>query len=339
MNFDETEIFDTLPDTSEEPKKVGGRPLVPADNFLRGSLNYLADIFEKGWAFIGWELGCIRNARKECSLADIRAAIAPAKELGQGVICLLLPESVEESDSRQLSALRKELGRATKAEREAREAVRQQSDQCREVEQALLQATGRQRAVAKEERKKRKARLRRLQKSLSDKQEKMASVDRTLRAQEAFFAQSEMLDFVRSRKYELNPRNLAAALAGLAYIRWEASMLRCQKFRDSIGIEHSYYSAFRAISYLIRDDRPRSPKKAIDFFRDAIPKLPSSHERGKVFLAGYWFQFKKSVESEWKRCPHPRRLPYDLTAALVRTLKQPMSAIDNVIAAQDALTI
>lgn len=312
---------------------------MPADNFLQGSFNYLVGIFEKSWGVVGWKLGRIRNARKDCSLKDVRNAIAPAKEFGEGLVCLLLPEIVEPSDTKKLGALRKEFARATKAEKAARDAFEKQSDLCREADQALSEAAPKHRALVKEERKRRKARRSRLRRSHIQKQRKMETIQKELTANEAAFAQSEALDFLRRRRYELNPRNLAAALAGLPYIRWETSMGRCEKFRDSAPREHPTYSAFCAISYLIRDKRPRTAKKAIEFFREAIPKLPAAHENGKVSLAGYWFQFKKAIESEWQRCPHPRRLPYELTAALVRNLKQPMSAIDNVLAARDRLEV
>lgn len=339
MNFDESDLFDAPASTNEEPKKAGGRPLVPANNYLQGSFNYLVGALEKGWGFVGWELERIRNTRKQCSLTDVRTAIAPAKEFGQGAISLLLSESVEQSGSKQLGVLRKEFERAVNAEKKAREAVNQQSDQCREVEQALQQATAKHRALVKKERMKRKARLRRLRRSHIQKQRKMENVEKELRTNETVFAQSETLDFLRSRRYELTPRNLAAALAGLPYIRWETSIGRCEQFRDSAPTEDSYYSAFRAISYIVRDKRPRSSKIAIEFFREAIPKLPNSHKDGKTFLASYWFQFKKAIQTEWRRCQHPRRLPYDLAAAFIRNLKQPMSALDNVVAAQDKLEL
>jgi hypothetical protein len=67
-----------------------------------------------------------------------------------------------------------------------------------------------------------------------------------LEISEAYFCQSELLDFIGSGRYRLVPLNFAHAMAGLPYMRWRQSFKRCQRISRNIT-ETIRYEQFKLI--------------------------------------------------------------------------------------------
>lgn len=326
-----------IDDSAATPKRQGGRPLVPPDLNLRGSLYALVDAFEKRWALIGWSLERIRNAPKPPSLGVIRKALEPVRDWGHlYVFGLLLSDSVENTTLKELRQVRDDFGQAVAAARQVLAAFEEQKRLCQEAEAALEQAGPEQKKIVQAEKAKRDAELNRLQGTLRKVNEESDELTKKLLVQQAFFVQSEALDFLRSKRYELTPRNLSAALAGPPDIRWRTSIVRCRKIGCEMA-ESTYYLVFLAASHILQGKRPKTATEAIQFFQREIPRLPKKHSHAKDFLTQNWPHFKKAIEDECERCPHPRRLRYDLTAAFIRNLVRPTKALDRVLAAQEKL--
>lgn len=302
-----------------------------------GALYALVDVFEKGWLLIGWELERIRNARKLPSLGAIRKALGPIKDWSQNhVVSFLISSSVEQPTPDQLGPLRNERGQAVSAARAAGTAVEEQVKFCQDAAAALKQAEPDQKEIVQAAKAKRDAELNQLQERLRKVSEKRDKLSKKLLAQEAFFAQSEALDFLRSKRYELTPRNLSAALAGSPYIRWRASILRCQKIGCEMA-ESTNYLVFLVVSQILRGKLPKTAREAVQFFQGEIPKLPKKRGHAKDFLTQNWAHFKKAIEDEWESCPHRQRLRYDLTAAFMRNATRPTTPLDRILAAQEKL--
>ncbi len=302
-----------------------------------GALYALVDVFEKGWLLIGWELERIRNARKLPSLGAIRKALEPIKDRSQNYIfSFLISSSVEQPTPDQLGPLRNERGQAVSAARAARTAVEEQVKFCQEAAAALEQAGPDQKEIVQAAKAKHDAELNQLQERRRTVSEKSDKLSKKLLAQEAFFAQSEALDFLRSKKYKLTPRKLSAALAALPYIHWRASILRCKKIECEMA-ESTNYLVFLAVSQILQGNRPKTAREAVQFFRGEIPKLPKKRGHAKDSLTQNWAHFKKAIEVKWESCPHRQRLRYDLTAAFMRNVARPTTALDRVLAAEEKL--
>jgi hypothetical protein len=61
---------------------------------------------------------------------------------------------------------------------------------------------------------------------------KLATVNLSIRAKGAYLSQAELLDFVRSKRYAITPLNLANAMAGVPFIAWRQSVLRCRNLKE-----------------------------------------------------------------------------------------------------------
>jgi len=350
-----------LNDGREPPEpRAGGRPTLP-DSYLFGGLYALIDVFEKSWAEIGWELERIRGARKPPAVEAIRRALEPIRGLSNHYIFsqLLFP-SVRLGTDRELRKLRHELGEAAGGSRNADSAVREQQALCEESRQAVYLATQQPneevRGVAEREHEKRKGELEQLERALTAANERRDSLQRELQERAAFFAQNEMLGFVREKRYELSPRNLARALAGMPYMRWRQSIVRCKKIPCKMAISINYL-AFRGISWILRRDRPEKAGETVQLLREAIPKLPMQlfkkeanpklpkwrdrarklAESAQTFLKENWPHLKTAIEDQWEHCLPSRKLPYELTASFIRNMSRPTTALDRILAAQDRI--
>ncbi len=314
------------------PKRRRGRPLVPPDADLMGALYALVDTLEKGWPFIGWELECIRNAPNPPPLEALRAALEPIKDWSHNYIFLfLLSASVEQTTSDDLQQLRNELGQAVSAARAGGTAVEEQTKLCQEAAAALEQAgLPAQKEIITKKKAELDADLNRLQNRLLEANERLKSLEMKLRAREAFFTQSQALGFLRSRRYELTPRNLASAIAGCPYILWRTSILRCKKIGCRIA-ESTNYLVVLAVMHILKRGRPKTNTEAVQLFQNEIPKLPNKkHAHTKEFLAQNWSHFKRAIEEHWECCPHPGRLSYDLAAAFIENITRPTGEIGNI---------
>ena len=254
--------------------------MVPPNLNLRGSLYALVDVFEKGWPLIGWSLERIRNAPKPPSLGAIQKSVEPVRDWGRSyVFNLLLSDSVEETPFGNLRQVRGDLGQAVAAARRVRAALEQQMRLCQEVETALKEADPdqNQKEIVQAAKAKRDAELNKLQETLRKVNEIRDKLSEKLLAQEAFFVQGEALDFLRSKKYKLTPRNLSAALAGSPFIRWRTSIVRCRKIGCRMA-ESSNYLVFLAVSRILRGPPKKTAGEAVQFFQREIPT--SIHHMG-----------------------------------------------------------
>ncbi len=228
------------------PKRRPGRPLLPPDLDLMGALYALVDKLETGWPLIGWELERIRNTRKLPSLGAIRKALRPIKDWSQNYVFSSLISSLARPRKRpprpdQLRQLRNERGQAYSTARAAGTAVEEQAKFCQEAAAALKEAARRRaKPIVQVAKAKHDAELNRLQERFRKVNEKSDKLSKKLLAQEAFFTQSQALGFLRSKRYKLTPRNLSAALAGSPYIRWRASILRCQEIGCKMAVSSNY---------------------------------------------------------------------------------------------------
>ena len=168
-------------------------------------------------------------------------------------------------------------------------------------------------------------------------QKKENELNSQLLRMEASFSRAELFDFATHtpRRYELNPRFLANAAAGLPYMGWRRSMQRCI---GSALPESLWDNVFRAIRYLSRGAYLKTEKAFIAGFVAGIPSLPYQYERAKKQLAeDRWFVESAARQSR-KLKLHPNELPFEIMKRYTRQL-QTRTPIQTVLAQQSRILL
>jgi hypothetical protein len=164
--------------------------------------------------------------------------------------------------------------------------------------------------------------------------EREASYKKVL-GQESYFCRSQLLHFLHARRYAVKPRPLANALAGLSYMRWRQSHLRCSKMAYD-NEPHLWYRTWEAMRKIWRRNRTEFGKPPVEFFRTAILKLPKK-SAVRQYICKNWRDFRIAIEQSWDpHCPF-ERVPFALTANFVQNVMRPKNSVEQVLAAQEQL--
>jgi len=197
-----------------------GRPQILSDEKLLNRRQKLFEIFEFRWVEFAWEL------QRAKSFQALRLALHPIRDF-TAFFETFTYEPAKETTWQDLRALKRKwsgersrLGLAIQEEREEKKRLDRaegalRDDGSDDKLEELCEQRKRRHAMAREH--------------VAGLTERLEHINENIRRQEAFLAQSEFLDFLRSKRYAFNPLNIANAIAGLPYIGWRQSMTRCQK--------------------------------------------------------------------------------------------------------------
>ena len=315
--------------STKKPKRTGRPPL--DNDVLLGCQDTFVSVLESSWSDFAWEL------KKASSISAVREALSPLK--GQGLaypLEVFLEESPTRASAKELRTTKRTGWEASQATREAREPYDKQVQLVTEAKSALAQTENQSKArrAVETELVKRQRELNRLASDLKEASEKRERLDQERHGQEAFVAQTELLKFVRSRRYAFTPRNLANVMAGLPYVGWRQSIRRCRKFPCQIAVSTNY-QVFEAIAHILRGRRPKSSGQALEVLRAELPKLGRKHAHARSYMAENWPYLKEAIEECWKGPSGPRSRPFMLTSAFARSLRRPRSALERVLASQE----
>src|SRR6185312_1996915 len=121
----------------------------------------------------------------------------------------------------------------------------------------------------------------------------------------AAFAQSQLLKFIRERRYAWSPTNLGLALAGLPYMTYRQSVRRCKRARKSPTLA-SEYDIFRAIKGLCSSHSlPLSPEKLAKW----VVSLPSRFQFARTEFKRNFYMLTKAVQHA-SSCKKAAQLPF-----------------------------
>ncbi len=162
------------------------------------------------------------------------------------------------------------------------------------------------------------------------------ALSKKLRDQEAYVSRAELLDFLQSRRYAVNPRNLANALAGLPTMKWRQSFARCTHM--SFFSEPSFeYRVVETISG-IWSRRPLDFKEApVEYFRAKFLALPKTLDYTRRFLWENWSDMKAALEECWKEDRNPASLPFVLSPTFIRLATRQKNPAERLLAERDKL--
>lgn len=315
--------------TAKPTPRPRGRPRLVSDAELTGRRDSVVSLLEPSWGEIGWEL---KRAR---TVGDLVNAMRPFADQARNYpIRLLLEERTSTCSSLELRQTRRNLGKASQEARLAQEAYDRQAELAAEANAALAQAGNNVRIArtVKAELERRQEELDRLGLVLEKAKNNRENLERELREQEAFIAQTELLRFLKSKRYAFTPRNLANAMAGLPYIGWRQSFQRSARSPCQIVLS-LHYEVLAILQHILRNRRPSSSEAALRLLRTELPKLPRKHGYVREYLRQNWLHVKEAVEDCWKSRSHPGAVPYRITAAFAKSLLRPRTALDRVLAA------
>ena len=142
-----------------------------------------------------------------------------------------------------------------------------------------------------------------------------------LRESEAYFAQSEILKFVRSKRREFTPSNVAAAMAGLPYLSARVSCERIRALKPQLRDGHAYH-IFQIFQAMFAE-YPRDIDSAVDGMR----KYLIAEKRAKMGhvkeLRKNWFSVEAAIRFNLKQPRGPRgSLPFRIFAEYTRKFTQ-----------------
>lgn len=324
------------PPALDRPKR--GRRTIP-DNYLLGSRNNWLKLLEECWCLIGWHLLSIRDRRKSTT-EDIRTAFEPVKKHphNPGLAQALYRESAEPASiaefrkrRRRLSALEAEIRKLEKTRDEWQRAYEQ-------AEAALKYVAAEDLATIEAERSKRLINLDQTQatlKGLNAERDGLAS--KTL-DQESFIYRSELLDYLHSRRYALNPKNLAHSLAGLPRMKWRQSFARCARLPKETIISFEY-QIFNVLLQLCSQKPDFLIHQPADFLRQELLKLPKKLGYTRQFLWENWRDLKRAIKECHKSEPVPAAVPYLLTSLFLRYARESKNPAEQILAELDRLQL
>ena len=215
-----------------------------------------------------------------------------------------------------------------------------------QVEDRLSAITPDQRKAAAEILAQRKAALDATEQEASKAKKKSEELEKKLLAQQAYFCRTELLGFIRAKRYAHNPRNLANALAGLPNMSCRRSAARCAKLRYTWE-PNLIARVFKFAERIWRLRNSAGFSSPVELFRAAIAKLPKTFlipnlGRRENYLRGYleenWAYLEPAIEEGTSASVHPRRVPYVITAKFQENLSKPKTYADILFAQQQKLS-
>jgi hypothetical protein len=306
---EDSQLIFNLP---EPAKPHRGRRDALDDSTLENRRHRLVSLFEASWGEIGWEL---QKCKKAGDLVSIFSAIAGAKF--QDVLTVFCNSSTLPASRvawrKALQKLKALVGPQSDSANLSREA----SDRLQRARAALAQAKGRNRKVVRKEfvRCKREADEREKEsRRIYEQQRDLAA---HLSLLEASIARRELFRFLKSKRYELNPLNLASAAAGLPEMGCRRSALKCAKFQRPPA-EGLPYEIFKAIRYLMAKTTNKTAQALVEHFREGVRSLPQRYSRSRVELAEKWLFLERALRQTWRVKPHPGAFPFEITARYFR---------------------
>ena len=302
------------------------------------------------WGEIGWQLP------QATTLDELRQALEPLRGLPNDQhVSVFLRRSFVVSTAEDVRAARKKLGKAIEDCRLARERHDRYLDAVRTAELAMNEAKSEQQEVFLGELLKGWRERAEALKEWEAAQHAETDLDRDVRAKETGFALSELLDFIKQKKYARNPLRLANAMAGLPDMGWEQSYARCSAMKCSSWPQFQF-RLFRTIK-AIWNRRNSYPELTLtQLFRQEIKKLhrtvmisvpqppPNPPRKGKMdnpirsYLAENWRSLRLGIEEITESETQPDRMPFLILVRFMQNLARPRTPQDLVLIAKEKIT-
>ncbi len=326
-------------DPPEKEGRPGGRPTLDEGSLL-GNRDSLLHLLSHAWGLIGWQLERSRTSKKAPSLQSVREALEPLRTDPQAHrLALFLRPTAKPATAPEIKETRKSVVNAANRRDKARSYLKPLEDAYHEAEAALAQAGPGDRPAVEVELDRRRVKFEAAKAALEQADRELETLRGRLEDQQAYVAQTELLRFLRDRRHELNPLNLASAMAGLPEITYRVSLGRCAK--SPCVAAYTIYEVFELIVKAWgRRTAGDTPDRVVGLFRAEVAKLPKrTKQKQENYLRRYleenWPELRDAIIEALKSKAHPRQVPFLILVQLQRNLGRPKSALDRVLTAQE----
>jgi hypothetical protein len=137
-----------------------------------------------------------------------------------------------------------------------------------------------------------------------------------VRRQEAHIAQSELLDFIGSKRYTLSPLSFANAMAGLPFISWRQSAARCRRIKAAQHFPLQYEMFQEVARALV------SPPKTVENAIEQAEKYLLTNKRQSQLsiqrLREEWYFFRVAIETAYANKTERTAMPFKVFAEYQR---------------------
>lgn len=323
-----------LEQAEEKPKP--GRPIAIDEASLVNQRDQLLTLFETTWEHVGDRLPWIKKP------AEVLEAIEPWKKDNRHnhtyVAQVLSRPSTVAASASDLAELRRQRNQANISEYETRTRLDEFRKGLETAERAFspgLSESDKTKVQDQISRRREKFAQAEAEHATASSRQKQVQ-DRLLDA-EASFARSEFVRFCRSNRYELKPLNIANALAGLPYIGWRQSAMRCKK-HAAPGVDGQSIQIFRTICKIVDSCTRRLEliQHAEAWLRDKRNvKSLGAQELQKKFYYLRW-AIKTALEAESRVTT--RELPYAIAREYWKRVGRP-SNVDLLFEEEERIVI
>ena len=322
-----------------EPEKTKRGPRTIPDNFLLGNRNAWTELLEQSWLKIGWSLLRIRDKRAS-TVEDVRKAMEPVKGIphNSGLAAPFYRETLERAKPSAVIKIRIHVGdldaEITKIQAKRDEAFRS----CLSADAAMRTTGPEDKDIVQEEALNRLQLMLQLADDFSNLTMRREAMRKRWLDQEAYIFQSELLDFLLSRKrYAINPRNLADALAGLPGMKWRQSFARCAHMQFNTPSQE--YQVLEVISEISKRLSPEA-EEPIKFFRADLLKRSRTPDYTRQFLRDRWRDLRLAIEECWRLKPDDPgagAFPFVLCSIFMRNATRQKDAKDQLLSDTEKL--
>lgn len=315
-----------------DPSRGVGRPFEIGDEKLMRAAQELQFVLEQNWGSVGVRL------RDSKTLSDIRNAFCQVQYIQCSRLDLFKFPETRRATGKELRKLRKDL-------QVTRNRLYQASVSRRYAQDWLQKA---RRDCANENDETRKHDLEfacsewllksnQADKDTAEVESDLTKITGQLTEGEAYFAQSEVLDFIRSGRREFTPFNVASAMAGIPYLSARVSCERVWAMKPRFTKGHAYllFAAIRANF----TEWPRDLARSIEHMRTYLlaanrNRLPHIKE-----LRKNWYFLELAIRSTTREQRGPRgSLPYRVFAEYMGRFTCQQSG-DSILAEKQRILI
>jgi hypothetical protein len=162
--------------------------------------------------------------------------------------------------------------------------------------------------------------------------------------QVAFIYRSEVLKFLRTKEYTLNPLTLASAIAGLPHIRARHSAQLCAKTQPRMA-HSATYEIFQFVKHAWKRCRHRLSPSTTEKFEQAIRRLPKfriveGHRQPnwlRANLSKDWYYLRNTLQDPELSKLHPSAIPGEIVSRFLAERSKPQSPVTPTIAESERI--
>ena len=322
------------PDSKKQGKP--GRRSAISDEDLHKRCRVLAGILERCWCDVGWRLYSTKEPKEVGAIIEL----CSEKEHYPGLTSFSAITVDPPATGPEVKELIKSVRDLEIQNQEARTTYDQHLALLEKTQKALTEAEGRseiksvERLLALRQKEFERSRNQQIQ---SDTQ--LKEMRENLDERRASFSQEELFMFIKSTdsSYKFSPKNLAKVAAGLPFIKWRQSLLRCSKFSDtrSSQIDYCVFQALERV--LARADLNSSATDAVATLEKEIlilhkkSKIDTDLKVGSDYLAHHWRPLKTVIAKTWGLgAMDCLELPYSVGARFLHKVRS-RKTLDQVL--------